>query len=149
MLRVRDFRWLWTAQTISTVGDQVFPIAATVTVLNGGGSAADLGLVLGARWLAIVLFSLIGGVWADRLPRRLVMMAADLFRAAVIGCLALLTFTPPVWALALLVFLVAGLHHVSWAYAVNSVTFWGHWSPSNGGLVTQEKPRGYWGWASS
>lgn len=173
VLGVRDFRWLWTAQTISTVGDQVFPIAATVSVLNSGGTVAELGLVLGVRWLSIVLFALVGGVWADRLPRRLVMMAADLFRAVAVGLLALAPFQPPVWALALLVFfvgageaffrpaetallpsllprarlnsanalisisyrtaavvgpglgglLVAGFHHVSWAYAVNSITF--------------------------
>jgi DHA3 family tetracycline resistance protein-like MFS transporter len=106
VLGVRDFRWLWSAQTVSTIGDQVFPIAATVSVLNAGGSVGDLGLVLGARWLAIVTFALVGGVWADRLPRRLVMMAADIFRAAAIGALALLPFTPSVWLLAALVFLV-------------------------------------------
>jgi DHA3 family tetracycline resistance protein-like MFS transporter len=106
VLGVRDFRWLWTAQSVSTIGDQVFPIAATVSVLNSGGTVAELGLVLGARWLAIVLFALVGGVWADRLPRRLVMMSADLFRFAAIGLLALAPFQPPVWALALLVFFV-------------------------------------------
>jgi DHA3 family tetracycline resistance protein-like MFS transporter len=173
VLGVRDFRWLWTAQTVSTIGDQVFPIAATVSVLNSGGTVGELGLVLGARWLAIVLFALVGGVWADRLPRRVVMMSADLFRAGAIALLALAPFTPPVWALALLVFfvgageaffrpaetallpsllprarlnaanalisvsyrtaavvgpglgglLVAGFHHVNWAYGVNSITF--------------------------
>ncbi|CAB4846245.1 unannotated protein [freshwater metagenome] len=106
VLAFPDFRWLWTSQTISTVGDQVFPIAATVTVLNAGGSASDLGVVLGARWLAIVLFALVGGVWADRLPRRLVMMGADLFRAVAVGSLAFLPGTPPVALLAMLVFVV-------------------------------------------
>jgi len=106
VLAFPDFRWLWTAQTVSTIGDQVFPIAATVTVLNAGGSASDLGLVLGARWLAIVIFALVGGVWADRLPRRLVMMGADLFRAAAVGSLAFLAGPPPVALLAILVFVV-------------------------------------------
>lgn len=106
VLGVRDFRWLWSAQTISTIGDQVFPIAATVSVLDAGGTVGELGLVLGARWLAIVLFALVGGVWADRLPRRMVMMGADLFRAVAVGALAVLPFAPPVWALALLVFVV-------------------------------------------
>ena len=106
VLGVREFRLLWSAQTVSTIGDQVFPIAATVSVLNAGGSVGELGLVLGARWLAIVVFALVGGVWADRLPRRAVMMAADVFRAATVGVLAVLPFDPPVWLLALLVFLV-------------------------------------------
>jgi DHA3 family tetracycline resistance protein-like MFS transporter len=106
VLGYRDFRWLWTSQTISTIGDQVFPIAATVSVLNAGGDASDLGVVLGARWLAIVLFALVGGVWADRLPRRVVMMSADLFRAVAIGALALMPGSIPVLALAALVFVV-------------------------------------------
>ena len=101
-----DFRWLWSSQTISAIGDQVFPIAATVSVLNAGGTAADLGLVLGARWLAVVLFALVGGVWADRLPRRMVMMVADLFRAAAIGVVVIYPGNMPVPALAALVFAV-------------------------------------------
>jgi len=84
----------------------VFPIAATVAVLDAGGGAAEIGIVLGARWLAVVLFALVGGVWADRLSRRLVMMSADAFRAVVLVILALLPGTPPVLVLASLVFLV-------------------------------------------
>ena len=106
VLGVRDFRWLWTGQAVSTLGDQVFPIAATVAVLDGGGGAGEIGLVLGARWLAIVLFALVGGVWADRLPRRAVMIGADVFRMLAVGSLALLPVLPPVWFLALMVFAV-------------------------------------------
>lgn len=106
VLGVRDFRWLWTGQAISTLGDQVFPIAATVAVLDNGGGAGEIGLVLGARWLAIVLFALVGGVWADRLPRRAVMIGADVFRLLAVGSLALLPVLPPVWFLALMVFAV-------------------------------------------
>ncbi len=106
VLGVRDFRHLWFAQAISTVGDQIFPIAATVAVLDAGGSAAELGLILGARWLAILLFALVGGVWADRLPRKAVMAAADLGRALVVGAIAVWPGGPPLGALALAVFAV-------------------------------------------
>ena len=106
VLAIPGFRRLWLAQAASTVGDQIFPIAATVAVLDAGGSTAQLGLILGARWLAIVLFALVGGVWADRLPRRSVMMAADLFRGAVVLAIALWPGGPPLPALALAVFLV-------------------------------------------
>jgi MFS family permease len=106
VLGLPDFRRLWAAQTVSTIGDQVFPIAATIAVLDQGGGATQIGVVLGARVAAIVLFALFGGVWADRLSRRLVMITADVFRAAVLTVLALLPTTPPVPALALLVFLV-------------------------------------------
>ncbi len=91
---------------MSTIGDQVFPIAATIAVLNAGGSAAELGLILGARWLAIVIFALIGGVWADRLPRRTVMMAADGFRAVVVAGIAVWPGGPPLGVLAGAVFAV-------------------------------------------
>jgi MFS family permease len=106
VLGVRDFRRLWLAQAFSTIGDQIFPIAATIAVLDAGGSAAQLGLILGARWLAILLFALIGGVWADRLPRRTVMMGADLFRAVVVAAIAVWPGGPPLAVLAVAVFAV-------------------------------------------
>ncbi len=106
VLGVRNFRRLWIAQAISTVGDQIFPIAATIAVLNAGGTAAQLGLILGARWLAIVVFALVGGVWADRISRRAVMIAADVFRAVIVGAIALWPDGAPLAVLAVAVFAV-------------------------------------------
>ena len=108
VLGFREFRLLWIGQAVSTVGDQIFPVAVTITVLNAGGSATDIGLVLAARWASLVLFAIAGGVWADRLPRTLVMRAADAFRLVALLGLAALPSTPPLWVLALLVFLVGG-----------------------------------------
>jgi MFS family permease len=108
VLRNRDFRLLWLGQTVSTVGDQVFPVAVTIAVLDAGGDASDVGFVLAARWLALVLFVLAGGVWADRLSRRTVLIASDAFRAVAVGALVLLPSHPPLWILAVLVFLVGG-----------------------------------------
>src|SRR5437764_931236 len=81
-LRERPFRLLFVGRTLSGVGDAVVPIALTFAVLKHG-SATDLGIVLGCEWGARVLFLLAGGVWADRLPRQLVMIGADALRAAV------------------------------------------------------------------
>jgi len=108
VLGYRDFRLLWLGQTISTVGDQIFPIAVAVKVLDAGGTASDLGLVLAARWLALVLFVVLGGVYADRLPRKLVMMGSDAFRGVAVLALALTPGEVPVAALAALTFLVGG-----------------------------------------
>src|SRR6478735_186275 len=104
--RLRNFRLLFIGQAVSVVGEEIFPIAATISVLNAGGGALDVGLVLGARWLAVVLFALVGGVWADRLSRRLVMIGSDL--AAMVGVLALALApgTPGVWFIAAMVFVV-------------------------------------------
>ncbi len=57
------------------------------------GTATELGLVLAAHTLPLVAFVLIGGVWADRLPRQLVMLASDLVRFAVQATLAVLFLT--------------------------------------------------------
>jgi len=108
VLGFRDFRLLWLGQTISTVGDQIFPIAVAVKVLDAGGNASDLGLVLAARWMALVLFVVLGGVYADRLPRKLVMMGSDAFRGVAVLALALTPGEVPVVALAALTFLVGG-----------------------------------------
>jgi MFS family permease len=108
VLGERDFRLLWIGQAVSSVGDQIFPVAVAVLVLNSGGGVTDLGLVLAARWLGLVLFALVGGVYADRLPRTLVMRSADAFRAVVLLGLAALPSAPSFAVLALLVFLVGG-----------------------------------------
>ena len=82
VLRQREFRLLWLGRTLSTIGDALVPIATAFAVLEIG-SASDLGLVLAAAVATRAAFFMIGGVWAGRLPRRLVMIAADATRAVV------------------------------------------------------------------
>ncbi len=64
------YRNLWISSVITIIAMSAFPIALAVTVLDAGGSATTLGLILAARVLSGVLLSPIGGVWADRLPRK-------------------------------------------------------------------------------
>ena len=59
-------------------------------VTESTGSASQVGLVLAAYAAPLVVFLLVGGVVADRLPRRAVMVATDLVRAVLHGGLALL-----------------------------------------------------------
>ncbi len=80
VLRLRDFRRVFWAQVISTVGDFFVPVAIAFAVLDLTGSVSDLGLVLFARILGQVLLFLAGGVWADRLPRQQVMVASHVVR---------------------------------------------------------------------
>jgi MFS family permease len=101
-LRARAFRLLWTGQAVSAVGDGLASVALAFAVLRIGGNASQLGLVLAAAVVSRVAFFLLGGVWADRLPRQLVMLTADLVRAAqqiVIGLL-LISGQARVWHLA-------------------------------------------------
>jgi MFS family permease len=81
-LSERPFRLLWLGQTTSAIGDALVPLALTFAVLEVGG-ATGLGLSLAALMGTRAVLVLVGGVWADRLPRRLVMLGCDLLRAAV------------------------------------------------------------------
>ena len=90
VLRHRDFRFLFLGQSASAVGDQVVFVALALYITQRTGSATDLGLVLAAGSLPMISLLLIGGVWADRLPRHRIMIAADAARAALHGTLAVL-----------------------------------------------------------
>jgi MFS family permease len=79
-LRERPFALLFAATGISAVGDWASAVALSFGVL-AVGSATDLGLVFLAREIPIVVLVLAGGVYADRLPRRSVLVGADLARA--------------------------------------------------------------------
>ena len=87
-LHERSFRLLLTGQAISIIGDAISMIALPFAILAMGGSVGQVGLVLAARAIPNAIFLLIGGVWADRLPRRLVMLTSDLVR----GLMMLLVF---------------------------------------------------------
>jgi MFS family permease len=83
-LEERPFRLLWLGQTTSALGDALIPVALAFGVLQElDASAAELGFVLAAFTISRVGFTLVGGVWADRLQRRAVMLVCDAVRAAV------------------------------------------------------------------
>ena len=74
----REFRFLFLgARTISFVGNAFANVALAFAVLDLTGSKADLGFVLAARTIPQVLFLLVGGIWADRLPRHRVMVVSN------------------------------------------------------------------------
>jgi MFS family permease len=82
-LQERQFRLLWLGRISSAVGDALVPVALAFAVLSVNSSQVALGGVLAAFTASRVGFTLIGGVVADRLPRRAVMLACDGVRAAV------------------------------------------------------------------
>jgi MFS family permease len=75
-LAEREFRLLFLGRTISFVGATFANIALAFAVLDLTGSKADLGYVLAARTVPLVALMLVGGIWADRLPRHHVMVAS-------------------------------------------------------------------------
>src|ERR1700748_594892 len=86
---------------VSLLGDAVTPFALAWAVLDLTGSARDLGFVIAAKTAPLVIFLLVGGVFADRLPRRAVMVTADVARLAIQAATAalLLSHTARIWEL--------------------------------------------------
>ncbi len=93
VLRSRDFSLLFAGQAVSLLGDGFFQIALAFAVLDISSDRAALGYVLAAGSLPLVAFILIGGVWADRLPRQRLMLAADGARMAIQGLLGFLVIS--------------------------------------------------------
>jgi MFS family permease len=102
-LQEPQFRLLWLGRTASAIGDALIPVALAFAVIRETGSATDLGFVLASFTLARVLLVVVGGVWADRLSRRLVMLSADLVRTVSQGLVAylLISGSAEIWHLAL------------------------------------------------
>lgn len=77
VLKSRSFAMLWFGQTISSMGNSIFSIALAWQVLLLTRSATAIGIVLLAVSLPQLVFLLLGGVTADRLPRRLIILCSD------------------------------------------------------------------------
>jgi hypothetical protein len=103
VLALPDFRFLWLSQAISTVGDRLVLVVLALYV-NDVGTPTDVGIVLAAHGIPFVGLLLVGGVWADRLPRHLVMVTTDLVRAGLHGLLAVLILSGdvPIWTVAVI-----------------------------------------------
>jgi MFS family permease len=120
-----EFRRLFFARAFSQLGDGLLPVAHSFAILQVDSSPSSIGFVLAARSVPMVLFLLVGGVWADRLDRRRLMLATDLLRAGTQALLAflLLTGRAELWHLLALAFL----------YGVGAAFFY----PASTGLLPQ------------
>ncbi|MEV6877632.1 MFS transporter [Amycolatopsis sp. NPDC051128] len=101
VLAVAEFRAMWAAELLSVCGDQLARVALAVLVFQRTSSAALTGLTYALTYVP----SLLGGVLlagaGDRWPRRDVMIAADLVRAALVAVIAIPGV--PLWVLCVLV----------------------------------------------
>jgi MFS family permease len=87
------FRFLFLGRTTSFIGNAFANVALAFAVLDLTGSKADLGYVLAARSVPQVIFLLVGGIWADRLPRHLVMVTSNVASGVSQGAIAVLLLT--------------------------------------------------------
>ncbi|MFE5804424.1 MFS transporter [Streptomyces sp. NPDC056491] len=100
----RNYSLLTGAAIVTNLGSHGALIAAAFAVMEAGGSGGDVGLVAAARTLPLVLFLLIGGAVADRVPRHRVMVAANALNCLSQAAFALLVLTgdPQLWQMMLL-----------------------------------------------
>jgi MFS family permease len=89
-LRYQPFALLWAGQAISALGDGAFTVALAWSILILTGSATALAEVLIAQSVPRLIFLLVGGVVADRLPRRAILFWSDSTRAAAVLIIAVL-----------------------------------------------------------
>ncbi len=124
LLRDVQFRRYWSGATVSLFGDRVSSLAiplAAISVLHAG--AAQMGYLTAAGLLPSLAFSVVFGVWIDRIrSRRRLMIAADLLRAVLFAAIpALFLFgglsLPELYAVALLV----GCSSLAFGLAQNSI----------------------------
>lgn len=109
-LRDRPYRLLWTARGISALGNALIPVTMVFAILRTGGSALNVGEVLTCQAVGQVAMLPVGGVWADRLSRKAVLMATDAVQGVCYGLLALMTFVHQagVWQFAV-TYTIAGM----------------------------------------
>lgn len=84
------FSMLVTARLISNVGNGLSPIALAYGVLSlPGADGSDLSIVMGARYLPLIIFMLVGGVFADRFQRNRIVGGSDIIGSALVAVSAL------------------------------------------------------------
>ena len=104
----RNFRRFYVGYATSMLGTSMSAVAIAFAVLASGGTATSLGVVFAANIIPMVAFMLGGGVLADRLGRRPVMLTADVARCAAQGTLAATLFLgrPHLWLFVAAAFVV-------------------------------------------
>ncbi|WP_317442125.1 MFS transporter [Streptomyces collinus] len=100
----RNYTLLTAAAVVTGLGANGSLIAAAFAVLDAGGDGGDVGLVAASRTVPLVVFLLIGGAIADRVPRHRVMVAANALNCLSQAAFALLVLTgePRLWQMMLL-----------------------------------------------
>ncbi len=91
-LKSRPYAMIWIGQTISNLGDGIFYIALAWQVLLMTHSGTAMAIVLIAGMVPRLIFVLIGGVAADRLPRRLIILWSDGGRGVIVLLISILGF---------------------------------------------------------
>jgi MFS family permease len=92
-LRIRDFRLIFSGETVSLLGDQFHFIALAWLALQLTGSGLALGTVLMTAGIPRAVFMLVGGAFSDRFSPRTLMLFSNAIRSVVVAVLAVLVIT--------------------------------------------------------
>lgn len=109
LLRIRDFRLLWTGQAVSNFGDAVTNLALLLTAQRLTGSVAAVATTAIAVALPTLLFGMLAGAYVDRWNRKTVMIVSDLFRTSFVLLFLLVTTPDRMWMLYSVAFIQASL----------------------------------------
>jgi MFS family permease len=107
-LKIRNYRLFATGQVVSNTGTWMQRIAQDWLVLTLTGSASAVGITIALQFLPMLLFGLYGGVLADRLPKRPLLLATQVAMGITGLALAVLTLSGhvQVWHVYLTAFLL-------------------------------------------
>ncbi len=86
LLRIRDYRYLWTAQILSDFGDNLTFFTLLILIQRLTGSTVALAGLLVSIALPTLVFGTLSGVYVDRVDRKKAMLISDLLRAMVVLC---------------------------------------------------------------
>lgn len=111
-----NFRWFFLGETINTAGSSMSAVALAFAVLSIDSSPSAVGLVFAAATVPMVVFMLLGGALADRLPRALVLRACNLIEgvAQLAAAILVLTGNAQIWQLIVLQFVSGTASAVSY-----------------------------------
>jgi predicted MFS family arabinose efflux permease len=102
LFAVREYRFLYAGQALSFLGDQLGAVAVAALVYDRTGSSLLTAVAYAAAWLPGIIGGPLLATYADRLPRRAVLIVCDLARAALVALLALPAM--PLWAAIVLLY---------------------------------------------
>jgi MFS family permease len=103
-LASRDFKLLWSGETVSLIGDQFHYVALAWLVLDLTGSGLALGSILLASSIPRAIALLVGGALSDRLPARTLLLGSNLGRMVLTGAIGVLVMAggAELWHLAVI-----------------------------------------------
>lgn len=97
VFRNRNFTLMWTAQLVSTIGDALMALAASILIYRATNSALSVGLMLMATAAPSIFVGLIAGVFVDRVDRKRIMLVCEIVRALLVLTIPFLVQSNLAW----------------------------------------------------